>query len=156
MDRHIKIIVTLGPATETYEAVKELVESGAKIFRLNFSHGGREFFANMVAIIRRLEEETGLTLTVLQDLSGPKIRTCDVGLGAFEVNKGTEVMLGTSEKFEGVEEPFICLDIPDMYEGVKEGDSRSEEHTSELQSLRRISSAVFCLKKKKHIKKKKQ
>ena len=123
MDRHIKIIATLGPGTGTYEAVKELVESGAKIFRLNFSHGGREFFEEMVSIIRRLEEETGLTLTVLQDLSGPKIRTCDVGLGAFEVNKGTEVMLGTSDKFEGVKEPFICLDIPDMFEGVKVGDS---------------------------------
>ncbi|BDQ33691.1 pyruvate kinase [Pseudodesulfovibrio portus] len=122
MDRHIKIIATLGPGTETYEAVKELVESGAKIFRLNFSHGGREFFAKMVDIIRRLEKETGLTLTILQDLSGPKIRTCDVGLPPFEVSKGGEVLLGTSDKFEKVEEPFICLDIPEMYEGVKEGD----------------------------------
>lgn len=122
MDRHIKIIATLGPGTESYEAVRELVESGAKIFRLNFSHGGREFFEKMVAIIRRLEEETGLTLTVLQDLSGPKIRTCDVGLGAFEVNKGTEVLLGTSDKYKEGGEPFICLDIPEMFEGVKEGD----------------------------------
>ncbi|WP_319471100.1 pyruvate kinase [uncultured Pseudodesulfovibrio sp.] len=122
MDRHIKIIATLGPGTETYEAVKELVESGAKIFRLNFSHGGREFFEKMVSIIRRLEQETGLTLTVLQDLSGPKIRTCDVGLGAIEVSKGTEVLLGTREKAENVDEPFICLDIPEMFEGVKEGD----------------------------------
>lgn len=122
MDRHIKIIATLGPGTETYEAVKELVESGAKIFRLNFSHGGREFFEKMVAIVRRLEEETGLTLTILQDLSGPKIRTCDVGLGAIEVSKGNEVLLGTPEKFEGVDEPFICLDIPELLEGVKEGD----------------------------------
>jgi pyruvate kinase len=122
MDRHIKIIATLGPVTETYEAVKELVESGAKIFRLNFSHGGREFFEKMVAIIRRLEEETGLTLTILQDLSGPKIRTCDVGLGAIEVNKGTEVLLGTPEKFGDVDEPFICLDIPELFDGIKEGD----------------------------------
>lgn len=123
MDRHIKIIATLGPGTESYEAVRELVESGAKIFRLNFSHGGREFFAKMVDIIRRLEEETGLTLTVLQDLSGPKIRTCDVGLPSFEVSKGEEVLLGTPDKFEKVEEPFICLDIPELYEGVKEGDA---------------------------------
>jgi len=122
MDRHIKIIATLGPGTDSYEAVKELVESGAKIFRLNFSHGGREFFEKMVVIIRRLEKETGLTLTVLQDLSGPKIRTCDVGLGAIEVSKGTEVLLGVPDKAEGVEEPFICLDIPELFEGVKVGD----------------------------------
>ncbi|MBC15780.1 Pyruvate kinase [Pseudodesulfovibrio profundus] len=122
MDRHIKIIATLGPGTDSYEAVKELVESGAKIFRLNFSHGGREFFEKMVVIIRRLEKETGLTLTILQDLSGPKIRTCDVGLGAIEVSKGTEVLLGVPDKAEGVEEPFICLDIPELFEGVKVGD----------------------------------
>ncbi|WP_316896939.1 pyruvate kinase [Pseudodesulfovibrio indicus] len=122
MDRHIKIIATLGPGTETYEAVKELVASGAKIFRLNFSHGGRDFFSKMVEIIRKLESETGLTLTVLQDLSGPKIRTCDVGLGAIEVSKGTEVLLGTSDKAEAATEPFICLDIPEMYHGVKVGD----------------------------------
>ncbi|CCH48825.1 pyruvate kinase [Pseudodesulfovibrio piezophilus] len=122
MDRHIKIIATLGPGTESYEAVRELVESGAKIFRLNFSHGGREFFEKMVSIIRRLEEETGLTLTVLQDLSGPKIRTCDVGLGAIEVNKGTEVLLGTTEQYKDDGEPFICLDIPELFESLKEGD----------------------------------
>ena len=122
MDRHIKIIATLGPGTETYEAVKELVLSGAKIFRLNFSHGGREFFEKMVSHVRRLEEETGWTLTVLQDLSGPKIRTCDVGLGAIEVSKGTEVLLGVSEHAGCSREPFICLDIPEMYEGVKVGD----------------------------------
>lgn len=122
MDRHIKIIATLGPGTDSYEAVKALVESGAKIFRLNFSHGGKEFFAKMVEIIRRLEEETGLTLTVLQDLSGPKIRTCDVGLGAVEVNKGTEVLLGTPDKYKDIEEPFICLDIPELFEAIKVGD----------------------------------
>jgi len=122
MDRHIKIIATLGPGTETYEAVKELVESGAKIFRLNFSHGGRDFFEKMVDIIRRLEQETGLTLTILQDLSGPKIRTSDVGLGAIEVSKGSEVLLGTAEKYEGVDEPFICLDIPELFEGINVGD----------------------------------
>ncbi|MFH1915541.1 MAG: pyruvate kinase [Pseudomonadota bacterium] len=123
MDRHIKIIATLGPGTGSYEAVKELVDSGAKIFRLNFSHGGREFFEQMVGIVRRLEAETGLTLTILQDLSGPKIRTCDLGLPVFEVEKGTEVMLGTSDKAAKVDGPFICLDIPDLYVGVREGDS---------------------------------
>lgn len=122
MDRHIKIIATLGPGTGSYEKVRELVESGAKIFRLNFSHGGKEFFQQMVEILRRLEKETGLTLTVLQDLSGPKIRTCDIGLGAIEVSKGTEVLLGTHDKAEGIDEPFICLDMPELYLGIREGD----------------------------------
>ena len=123
MNRHTKIIATIGPATESYEAVRELVHSGARIFRLNFSHGGRDFFAKMVQIIRDLEEETGYTLTILQDLSGPKIRTCDVGLGTLEISKGTEVLVGTPEKYKKADAPFICLDIPDMFVGIKEGDT---------------------------------
>ncbi|WP_243544090.1 pyruvate kinase [Pseudodesulfovibrio tunisiensis] len=122
MDRHIKIIATLGPGTDNYDAVKELVLSGAKIFRLNFSHGGVEFFRKMVDIIRRLEDETGFTLTILQDLSGPKIRTCDVGQGTLEIAKGSEVLIGTPDKFEGATLPFICLDIKDLFKGVQVGD----------------------------------
>lgn len=122
MDRHIKIIATLGPATETEEEIRKLVHSGAKIFRLNFSHGGEEFFERMVGIIRKLEEETGFTLTVLQDLSGPKVRTEDVGLGALEINKGTEVLLGTREQAGATDEPFICLNMPDLLEVIQEGD----------------------------------
>jgi len=59
---------------------------------------------------------------LMQDLSGPKIRTCDVGLGAIEVSKGTEVLMGTPDKAEKVDEPFICLDIPEMFAHVKVGD----------------------------------
>ncbi|WP_054651827.1 pyruvate kinase [Salidesulfovibrio brasiliensis] len=122
MDRHIKIIATLGPGTSSESAVRELVTSGARIFRLNFSHGDKEFFAGMVKIIRKLEEETGFTLTILQDLSGPKVRTCDVGQGTLEISKGTEVLLGTPEMAEGVDEPFICLDMPELLPVIQEGD----------------------------------
>lgn len=122
MDRHIKIIATLGPGTQSEEAVRELVQSGARIFRLNFSHGDKEFFAKLVNIIRGLEEETGYTLTILQDLSGPKVRTCDAGQGTLEISKGTEVLLGTPDMAEGVDEPFICLDMPELLPVIQEGD----------------------------------
>lgn len=123
MDRHTKIIATLGPATQTEDQVRKLVHSGAKIFRLNFSHGDQEFFRERVEIIRKLEEETGYTLTVMQDLSGPKIRTSDVGRGTLEIVEGTEVLLGTRAMSEKTEEPFICLDIPEMLEVIQLDDS---------------------------------
>ncbi len=123
MDRHIKIITTLGPATQSEEQIRQLVHSGAKIFRLNFSHGDKEFFRERVEIIRKLEEETGYTLTILQDLSGPKVRTSDVGKGTLDISKGTEVLLGTCAMADKTDEPFICLDIPEMLEVIKEGDS---------------------------------
>ena len=67
-----------------------------------------------MSIIRKLEQETGFTLTILQDLSGPKVRTCDVGQGTLEISKGTEVLLGTPDMAAKVTEPFICLDMPEL------------------------------------------
>ena len=57
------------------QAIEALIREGMSVARLNFSHGGREYFEKMVAIVRELEEEIGMVLTILQDLSGPKIRT---------------------------------------------------------------------------------
>ncbi|MBN2140449.1 MAG: pyruvate kinase [Desulfovibrionaceae bacterium] len=119
---HTKIIATLGPASQDIETIRELVDAGARIFRLNFSHGDERHFAELVAAIRGLEAETGHTLTLLQDLSGPKIRTGDVGRGTLEIAKGAEVLLGTSDAALGREEPFICLDIPEIVKGLKVGD----------------------------------
>ena len=118
-----KIIVTLGPASNTKETIGDLVEAGARIFRLNFSHGGREGFVKLVAMIRELEEETGETLSILQDLSGPKIRTCDIGRGTLEVTKGAEVLLGVPGQEEGREEMIICLDQPEILRNLKVGDT---------------------------------
>ena len=121
-----KIIATLGPATETKEAIAALVDAGATIFRLNFSHGGREFFEKMVRIIREVEADTGRILTILQDLSGPKIRTCDIGCGTLEISKGTEVFLGVPGAEEHTVcsgEPFICLDLPVVIKSLKPRDA---------------------------------
>ena len=121
-----KIIATVGPATETKEGIAALVDAGATIFRLNFSHGGREFFERMVRIIREVEAESGKILTLMQDLSGPKIRTCDIGCGTLEISKGTEVYLGVpgaEEHTVCVGEPFICLDLPTVIKSLKVRDA---------------------------------
>ncbi|XPV76822.1 MAG: pyruvate kinase [Desulfovibrio sp.] len=123
---HTKIIATLGPATQDKDVVRELVQAGARIFRLNFSHGGREFFEKTVQIVRELEEETGITLTLMQDLSGPKIRTQDVGRGTLDILKGTKVFLGIAgaEDHKAVgDEPFICLNMPEVIKSLNEGDT---------------------------------
>lgn len=117
-----KIIATLGPATNTESTVHALVEAGARIFRLNFSHGTQKDFANLVKIIRKLERETGLVLSIIQDLSGPKIRTCDAGQGTLNIAKGTKVLLGVPGTEKGRKEPFICLDNPLLIKDTEIGD----------------------------------
>jgi Pyruvate kinase len=119
---HTKIIATLGPASSEEDAVQSLVDAGARIFRLNFSHGGKEGFIRLVDIIRGLERKLGVTLSILQDLSGPKIRTCDIGLGTLEISRGDEVLLGVPGQEEGRSEPVICLDQPAVIKSLKVGD----------------------------------
>ena len=120
---HTKIIATLGPATQTEADIAALVAAGARIFRLNFSHGGKGAFTALVGIIRGLEHKTGFTLTIMQDLSGPKIRTCDIGRGTLEIAKDAEVLLGAPGQEEGRDEPFICLDEPALLRSIKLGET---------------------------------
>ena len=77
--RRTKIVCTLGPAVGTDERVKELVESGMDVARLNFSHGSHDDHAEMYARVRKASDATGKAVGTLADLQGPKIR-----LGRFE------------------------------------------------------------------------
>ena len=81
-----KIVVTLGPASESLETVKALMHAGAQIFRLNASHGPWTDHQRRIETVRQAEQETGLTAAVLLDLQGPKIR-----LGQFVEDKITLV-----------------------------------------------------------------
>ena len=73
--RHTKIIATVGPATSTDSAISELIAAGVDVFRLNFSHGTHEIHGEVLARIRAAAERQQRCVAVLQDLSGPKIRT---------------------------------------------------------------------------------
>lgn len=73
--RRTKIVATIGPATNSEAAISELVRAGVDVFRLNFSHGTRDSHGQSIAWIRAAAAQHGRLVTVLQDLSGPKIRT---------------------------------------------------------------------------------
>lgn len=71
-----KIIVTLGPASEN--KIKELILAGVNVFRLNFSHGTREYHLQNLQNVRKISKELGKNIGVLQDISGPKIRVLEL------------------------------------------------------------------------------
>jgi pyruvate kinase len=73
--RHTKIIATVGPASSSEGVIRDLVASGVDVFRLNFSHGTHETHAAVIARIRIAAEMAHRPIAILQDLSGPKIRT---------------------------------------------------------------------------------
>jgi pyruvate kinase len=73
--RHTKIIATVGPASNTEEMLDALIGAGTDIFRLNFSHGTHETHRATFERIRAAAQRARRQVAVLQDLSGPKIRT---------------------------------------------------------------------------------
>ncbi len=69
-----KIVATLGPATNTKEVLKGMLEEGANVFRINFSHADYSDVTERIKMIRELNEEFGFTAAILADLQGPKLR----------------------------------------------------------------------------------
>ncbi|PYJ02548.1 MAG: pyruvate kinase, partial [Verrucomicrobia bacterium] len=76
--RKTKIICTLGPATEKTEALRQLIQRGTDVFRLNMSHATHEWVREIVPRIRRLAQAAGRPVAILLDTQGPAIRTSDV------------------------------------------------------------------------------
>jgi pyruvate kinase len=73
--RHTKIVATLGPASASREIIGAMVHAGVDVFRLNFSHGTHDSHAESFARIREMARDAGRHVGIMQDLSGPKIRT---------------------------------------------------------------------------------
>ncbi|MCA8868496.1 MAG: pyruvate kinase [Rhodobacteraceae bacterium] len=72
--RKVKIVATLGPASDSKGMIRALFEAGADVFRLNMSHGSHDELRARHAIIREIEREFGRPIAILADLQGPKLR----------------------------------------------------------------------------------
>jgi pyruvate kinase len=95
--RRTKIVCTIGPATRSVETMTELIEAGADVFRLNFSHGDPTLHAENVEMTREAAEGCGKEIGILGDLPGPKLRLGNVEDGLIDVLAGTDVTLTTDE-----------------------------------------------------------
>lgn len=91
--RRVKILATIGPGTRSPAAIQALLQAGADVFRLNFSHGSHEDHAEAMRIIRALENDTGRAIGVLADLQGPKLRVGTFAEGKVELAEGTTFRL---------------------------------------------------------------
>ena len=86
-----KVLATLGPSTADPEVVTGLIAEGARVLRLNFSHGGFDAFEKTLVAARQGIAASGLPVGILGDLSGPKIRCRGVVGGAVELAPGDTV-----------------------------------------------------------------
>jgi len=97
--KRTKMIATVGPSTNSYEHILDMLKSGVNGFRLNFSHGTHEERIEQLAWIRKASVEYGKPVAVIQDLQGPKIRLGDFD-GMISIEKGQEYCLEYKAKYE--------------------------------------------------------
>ena len=118
-----KILATIGPASNKRDVLSKLIAAGVRIFRLNFSHGDSSSFVDLIKMIRELEIVHKTPITILQDLSGPKIR---IGTfpneGSLNVLKGDQLLLGPSSLMCNDEFPYIPFDHPEIFAELEQGD----------------------------------
>ncbi len=119
--RRTKIVATIGPASNNKETITELIEVGANVLRLNFSHGSYDDHEKVIAIIREISKEKGYRVGILQDLQGPKIRIGLMKNGGVEIKDGQELII-TTEDIEG-DSMQVSTVYKDIVNDVKTGDT---------------------------------
>lgn len=115
-----KIVATVGPASNNKETLKQLIEAGANVFRLNFSHGTHEDHQKVINLVRELNDEMETHVALLQDLQGPKIRTNQIVGGEVQIKAGDKLTI-TTEDVEGNSE-VISTTYQDLPKDVKPGE----------------------------------
>jgi len=91
--RKVRILATLGPASNTPEMIAKLYEAGADAFRVNMSHGDQASKVAVIEAIRSLEKKYGRPTTILADLQGPKLRVGKFADGKVELKTNSTFIL---------------------------------------------------------------
>lgn len=117
--RNVKIVATLGPASETYDMIRALHEAGADVFRLNMSHGSHDEIREKHRIIRQVEKDLESPIAILADLQGPKLR-----VGTF-ANESEDLVEGAAFRLdldptEG-DATRACLPHPEIFQVLEPG-----------------------------------
>ena len=119
-NKKTKIVATLGPACSTREVLKNMIEAGVNVFRINFSHADYSDVKERIDMIRSLNEEFGYTTAILADLQGPKLR---VGVMKEDVvvNPGDIITFQTAEDVPGTAER-VYMNYKEFPRDVKPGE----------------------------------
>ncbi|MCJ7626303.1 MAG: pyruvate kinase [Anaerolineaceae bacterium] len=111
MDRKAKIIVTIGPSCRDELVIKEMIEAGMDVARLNFSHGSYDIHEKTIISLRKLSRQSKKPITILQDLQGPKLRVGELPTEGQIIKKGSNYILSESPSLKTEHESFKNLPL---------------------------------------------
>jgi pyruvate kinase len=142
--RRTKIVATVGPASRSPETLERLVDAGVNVFRLNFSHGTHDEHLTVVKAVREIAARRRRPVALLQDLSGPKIRTGKVKGDAVQLVKGARIEITTDPSIEGTAE-LISTTYAALPQDVTAGDQiLLDDGNLELRVLGVSGNRVLC------------
>lgn len=118
--KHTKIVCTIGPASNSADVIRALVEAGMNVVRLNFSHGTHEEHASWIRTVREVSAELNRPIAILQDLSGPKLRIGEIEESNVVLKESSQLIL-TNRDVPG-DEKEISISYPSLPNTVKIGD----------------------------------
>ena len=120
--RRTKIVTTLGPATDRDNNLEKIIQAGANVVRMNFSHGSPEDHVERAAKVREIAARLGVQVAILGDLQGPKIRVSTFKDNKILLNVGDKFTLDAElSKGEGTNE-HVGIDYKKLPEDVVPGD----------------------------------
>jgi pyruvate kinase len=119
--RRTKIVATIGPATRRSDVLTKLIEAGADVLRLNFSHGTPDEHAETIQLAREAAERAGKEVGLLGDIPGPKLRLDEVEGGVIELASGSPLTLTTTEELG--EPDRVPVSWPGLPAAVHPGDT---------------------------------
>ncbi|RJF72278.1 MULTISPECIES: pyruvate kinase [Deinococcus] len=99
-DRSTKIVATIGPASRDPETLRRMIDAGMNVVRMNFSHGDKEDHRQTLQMVREIAAQKGVTIGILQDLQGPKIRVGRFPEGSVTLAPGDKFTI-TMDDVEG-------------------------------------------------------
>ena len=122
MNRKAKIVATIGPASQTEIILEELIQAGMNVARMNFSHGTHEEHAERIAAIRRISEKLNISIGILQDLQGPKIRVGELP-APLQLSEGEMVHLYATGSIPPSDDgQKIPVDFRQLFDSVRTSD----------------------------------
>ncbi len=119
VNRRVKIVATIGPATQSETALRKAILAGMNVARLNFSHGTHEDHLKVIQALRKQIVDLRAPVAILQDLQGPKIRVGKFENGKIDLKPGQKVTI-TMKKVIG-KDGLIPSDFPELAVSVQKG-----------------------------------
>lgn len=116
-----RVVCTIGPASSSDEVIRQFIESGMNVARLNFSHGTYDSHREIIRKVRAISKELGVTIGVMQDLCGPKIRLGMLPEEGVRLLPDTEISLcGTTQDYS---ENTLPISYPTLHHEVQPGET---------------------------------